>query len=205
MRADYDSRIETHKELLRLHRTKKLKPLAHLLLGMAEATGNYSAAEHNLGPKILASNPDAEKRLYKLAQAFLNVTSPHNVPRLIREAQLSYLGIGVGSEASCMMNPKVCWVANTRTIWTHLLISNDDSIDNANEALLLFRDHDAGEMTYGTWEALHRELDTTMTCIGERAERLARAANVKPGRSKYLWADAVANALYEQHHASRPG
>jgi hypothetical protein len=47
--------------------------------------------------------------------------------------------------------------------------------------------------------AIHRELAVSMVRIAEEGERLARAQNVTPGAIKYLWADAIANALYELH------
>jgi hypothetical protein len=61
-------------------------------------------------------NLDAEKRVAKLAEKFAALQKAHEVPRLIRDAQLQYLQIGVGSEASCMVNPKVCWVASTHNL-----------------------------------------------------------------------------------------
>jgi len=41
-----------------------------------------------------------------------------------------------------MVNPPVCWVANTRTIWTHLVIKHADSIAKADEELKLYREAD---------------------------------------------------------------
>jgi hypothetical protein len=100
-----------------------------------------------------------------------------------------------------MLNPQVCWVANTRTIWTHLVIKHADNFAVANEALGLYRDAEAtSEMAYQAWVAVHAELAASMTRIAEEGERLASAARVRPGAVRYLWADAIANALYELHH-----
>jgi hypothetical protein len=36
--------------------------------------------------------------------------------------------------------------------------------------------------------------------IVEQGNLLAKKASVEPGKVKYLWADAIANALYAYHH-----
>ena len=100
-----------------------------------------------------------------------------------------------------MVNPKVCWVANTRTIWTHLVIKHADNFSKADEELRLYRGQDdTSEMAYRIWAEIYRELAASMTRIAEEGERLARAASVTPGPIKYLWADAIANALYASYY-----
>jgi uncharacterized protein (DUF924 family) len=100
-----------------------------------------------------------------------------------------------------MVNPNVCWVANTRTIWTHLVIKHADNFATADEELNLYRSQDdTSEMAYRVWAEIHRELAASMTRIAEEGERLARAASVLPGSIKYLWADAIANALYASYY-----
>ena len=99
-----------------------------------------------------------------------------------------------------MINPQVCWVANTRTIWTHLVIKHADDFAKANEELKLYRNADVtSEMAYQMWAHIHQELSGSMTRIAEEGSRLSKAAAVKPGEIKYLWADAIATALYERH------
>lgn len=99
---------------------------------------------------------------------------------------------------SCVLNPTVCWVANSRTIWTHLVFKHGGDISKANEELELYHDDDAtSEMAYQKWAAIHRELAKSMSKIAEEGASLARLASVKPGNVKYLWADAIANALYD--------
>jgi hypothetical protein len=67
---------------------------------------------------------------------------------LIKRARLKYLQIGVGSEISCMVNG-VCRVANTRTIWTHLVIKHGYDVAKADEELELYREADVtSEMAY---------------------------------------------------------
>jgi hypothetical protein len=201
VRSHYDERVRIHGELLALREKGNARQFANLLLGVSNAAGNYSAEEHALGPKILAENVNAERRVGDLADKFIALKAAREVPRLIRSAQLRYLQIGVGSEASCMLNPEICWVANTRTIWTHLVIKHADDFDKANEELKLYRNADVtSEMAYQMWAHIHQELTASMTRIAEEGERLARRAKVELGAIKYLWADAIANELYDDHH-----
>lgn len=133
VRSHYDNRVEIHRELLRRYRSNNVGSLADLLLGISDPTGNYSANDHKLGPQIIAGNSNAKAQVVALGRRFIDLTSARTVPELIRNAALRYLKIGVGSEASCMVNPKVCWVANTRTIWTHLVIKHADDFARATK------------------------------------------------------------------------
>jgi hypothetical protein len=201
VRSHYDERIQIHEELLVLRKQGNTRELVKLLLGISNPAGNYSAEEHALGPKILAENVNAEKRVADLGEKLLALKTARDVPRLIRAAQIRYLQIGVGSEASCMLNPQVCWVANTRTIWTHLVIKHADDFAKANEELKLYRNADVtSEMAYQMWAHIHQELAASMTRIAEEGARLAKLAGIEPGKIKFLWADALANALYDDNH-----
>ena len=201
VRKQYELRQKASAELLRLHAQRKLPQFIELLLGISDSAGNYSASEHGLGPKIIGENLNAEDRLYAISTDFLRVKSAHDVPPMIRRAGLRYFQIGVGSEASCMLNPQICWVANVRTIWTHLVIKHADNFQNADEELQLYRDSDVtSEMAYEMWQAIHGELAGTITRIAEEGSRLAKLANVKPGSVKYIWADAIANQLYADYY-----
>lgn len=201
VRSQYDNRVRTHQQLLRLYRSNNINQFVDLLLGISDPVGNYSADEHNLGPQIMAGNSNATDQVLALARNFITLTNARSVPELIKNAAIRYLKIGVGSEASCMVNPEICWVANTRTIWTHLVIKHADDFAKADEELKLYRSQDdTSEMAYRIWAAIHRELATSMTRIAEEGERLARAVSVRPGPIKYLWADAIANALYADYY-----
>jgi hypothetical protein len=123
--------VSVHGRLLALHKDNQASSFAQLLLGISDPTGNYSAHEHGIGPRVLADNLNSEKRIFSLGTEFLALQKARIVPALIRQAHLTNLGIGVGSEASCMLNPEVCWVANTRTLWAHLLVKHDDNIARA--------------------------------------------------------------------------
>ena len=198
----YNNRVAVHQEIVKLHRSADAKEFALLALGISDRDGNYSAAQWAVGPKILASNANAAERVHQLAGQLLATSTPLDVPGLIRASGLTFLGISIGSEISCMMKPDVHWIANARTIWTHLLVKHDDNIDTANEALSLYRTDDSGEMSYKIWRAIHGELDTALTRIAKRADNLAHSAGVKPGKLKYLWADAIADSMYAEYRAA---
>ena len=201
IRVHYDERVDIHDQLLDLHRGGNIRQFARLALGISNVAGNYSADEHKLGPQVLSGNLNPEKRVFDLGGRFIQLTTARTVSQLIRDAGLRYLQIGVGSEMSCMVNPNVCWVANTRTIWTHLVIKHADDFDKANEELRLYRDADtSSEMAYQIWTHIHRELATSMTRIADEGVRLARSARVTPGPIKYIWADAIANRMYADYH-----
>ena len=201
IREHYDERVDIHAQLLDLHQARNTQQFVRLALGISDPGGNYSADEHKLGPQVLSGNSNSQTRVFQLASSFLRLTNARAVPELIRGAGLRYLQIGVGSELSCMVNPKACWVANTRTIWTHLVIKHADDFDKANEELRLYRNADtSSEMAYQIWAHIHGELAASMTRIAEEGERLAKSARIKPGPIKYIWADAIANRMYADYH-----
>jgi len=201
VRAAYEDRVSVSGTLLQLYNQRSVEKFANLALGVSNPDGNYSAAEHNLGPKILYYNKNAAQRVYDLAGDFISLTSARCVPDLIRKRDLKYLKIGVGSEISCMMNPKICWVANTRTIWTHLVIKHADNIKKADEELKLYREADeSSEMYYPIWTAIHAELAVALTRVAELGRDSANKMKVTPGGIIYIWADAIASALYSKHH-----
>lgn len=201
VRQHYDERVETHARLLKLHDDGLRTEFFRLALGIERSSGNYSAAEHGIGPRVAIANPKHEDRIFDLASTLRAATNGRGVPSAVRAAGLRYVAVGVGSELSCMMNPKVCWVANTRTIWTHLVVKHADNVAIADEELRLYRDDDEdSEMAYRKWAAIHRELDTAMTRIAILGATKASSEGVEPGDLKYLWADAIANYAYAAHH-----
>ena len=196
----YHSRMKVHRKLRTLHGDKQISKFARLLLGISDEQGNYSASDHDLGPLILSQNPNAEKRLFDVADKFYAVQHASAVPSIIQMAALKYFKIGVGSEASCMLNPQVCWIANTRSIWTHLVFKHEGNFGSANEELKYYRDQDeTSEMAYKKWADIHRIMRASLTEIIEQGNLLAKKALVEPGKVKYLWADAIANALYAHY------
>lgn len=197
----YTQRKMTHEMLGELYRAKAVRQFSELLLGISEATGNYSARERRLGPRILSSNTRGHERFFELATDFYSLTDARSVPSLIRAAQLTYLSIGVGSEASCMLNPEVCWVANTRTIFSHFVMKHNGGFDVAKEEVRAYRNtDDESESAYRKWEAMHHTLFESMTAIASDGARYAQKVFVKPGNLKFLWADAISNWLYDNYY-----
>jgi hypothetical protein len=99
-----------------------------------------------------------------------------------------------------MLNPQVCWVANTRTVWAHLLVKHNDNVAKANEELRHYRDRDeTSEMAYAKWADIHATLEVALTRLGEEGQKASRQASVEPGTITFLWADAIAAFLYAQH------
>jgi hypothetical protein len=196
----YSEREAVHRRLIHLHQGRLIEPFFNLAVGISDQNGNYSAAEHGIGPKVLGTNNNARQRVFDLASKFLSVTNGLQVPPLIKSASISYLQIGVGSELSCMMNPTVCWVANSRTIWSHLLIKHKNNYSKADLALELYRDNEASsEMAYQIWTAIHKEMEPDMRHLAALGHHEARVRGLKPGSLTYLWADAIANSLYADH------
>lgn len=201
VREQYDVREDVSRQLRELLRRRLVDQFAELSLGISQVDGNYSAAEHSLGIKILARNPNAASSVVFLARQFASLANARSVPDLIRRANIDYLKIGVGSEISCMINPTVCWVANTRTIWTHLLVKHGDDVSRADEELKLYREADASsEMEYAMWADIHTELDVALTRVAEMGAAASNRASVVPGEIKFLWADAIASSLYGMFH-----
>ena len=196
----YAGRSKTHKRLIRLHDAEDCDSFAALALGISSGYGNFSAAEHNFGPKVLADNTRAAERLWDLANSFWELESAASVPELIRAAGLRWLSIGVGSELSCMMNPDLCWVVNVRTIWAYLLLKHEWNTTRANEELQLYRLHDPlSDMTYSIWEELHPYLGEPLADLAAESARWAGNEGISPGSLTYLWADAIADRLYADY------
>ena len=55
VRKHYDERIGVSNTLVRFYKQNSVEQFAELALGLSgDGVGNYSAAEHHLGPKILS-------------------------------------------------------------------------------------------------------------------------------------------------------
>ena len=183
VREQYDVRCAVHNGLNRLFSGDRHAAFFEVALGISDPAANYSASDHGLGPKIRSENVAAEGRVHELAGQFRGLTRAREVPEMIRQASIKYLSIGVGSELSCLVNPTICWVANTRSIWTHLVVKHADNYARANEELELYRTADVtSEMAYAAWSAIHAELDVALTRRRSRAnprgrgERKARSS-----------------------------
>ena len=193
------------KQLIGLLEDGSAEKFAELAVGLNDPTGNYSANQHGLGWPILEQNRNSQAQITNLAAQFRKLKSGYTVPTLIKSAQILFLGISVGSEISCMINPANCWVTNTRTTWAHLVIEYNDNITKANEALMLYRTSDANsKMAYDIWADTHARLETSMTGLYEMGQSKSMAAEIDMSSAKYLWADAISNNLYDRHHADKP-
>ena len=196
-------RAQVSAKMSDLLKRNQMRDFAELAIGLSEAAGNYSAAEH---PKIQVSIPTNLNwygRVVNLAKQFVPLRDAEQVPALIERARLDYLKISVGSEISCMVNPQVCWVCNRRTIWTHLAWTRD--IREAQQLLEAFKLGDAdSEMAYSNWAAgFHSELGKSLRQVAEEGGRRSREANVQPGEFVFLWADAMASQVYDNYHQTK--
>lgn len=193
----YTERVAAHRDLVRAFKAKRADDFADLALGIASPIGNYSASEHGLGPKVLSRAQPA--RVLGLARELV-AGDPMDVPRIVWDADIWQLKISVGSEIAAMVEPRRFWVTNTRTVWAHLLVKHNDNVKKANDELQAYRDNDpqyTSEMQYAIWSDIHLKLDTALTRLAEAGAEHAKKQRVKAGDLSYLWADAVANALYE--------
>ena len=197
VRQHYLERQNIHAALKKALDARNATAYVPLALGITDNAGNYSAAEHGLGKKIVASN--TQSAIFGLAEALCRCSAPHKIPKLIYDQNLKYLKISVGSEMSMMLKPNKFWVANVRTIWAHLLIETGDNYQWANDALAVYRDPDGettSEMEYHKWSEIHALLETNLKRLYALGVKEAERQSVTPGDLTYLWADAIANALY---------
>lgn len=199
IKEHYLVRELTHKELVNLFRTKQIDKYARLAIGVAKSTGNYSAYEHGLGPDILAEN--TVDRLFNLAEELFACKSANHIPNIIYKFKLPYLKISVGSEMAMMLRPNDFWVGNVRTIWSHLLIKHHRDYSRANEELELYKDSDrTSEMDYQIWRDIYLSLQPSLDELINMGNEKAAQSNIKPGSLKYMWADAIASALYDKRN-----
>lgn len=200
IRDHYDIRFDIHQTLHHLLETEQRQEFAELLLGISDPLANCSAAQYHSGPIILAENHNAVDRVWDFALELLEVNSGREVPQLVHAANLSYLQISIGSEASCLLSPDICWVTNSRTIWTQLFYKHRE-FEKANQELKLYRTGDSSsEMAYAIWTEIHLILQPAMLSIATEGSSLARHWGVEPGPSTYLWADCIASALHEHYY-----
>lgn len=200
MRNAYDvylQRQEMHEAILESFKNEQLEDYLEMALGLTEnGNGNYSAAEHQLGWRILDEN--SHQAIFELAKQLYTCSSPCKIPDVIYARDLKYLKISVGSEIAMMLRSNDFWVANVRTVWAHILIKHGDNYEKANEELMLYKDQDrTSEMDYQIWAEIYRTLETVLVRLHDLGVEEARRQSVEPGELKFLWADAIANELYE--------
>lgn len=197
VKQHYESRRDISKKLKNLLSNSSDKEYAELAVGISDPLANYSAHEHQLGPRILENN--SISAIFSLAQnlAETDLELTH-VPKTIYQANLPYLKISVGSEIASMLQPNRFWVGNVRTIWAHLVIKHKGNLEKANEELELYRIDDASsEMHYQIWRDIYLSMEPSLESIKQISDTWADEQGVKPGKLKYIWIDAICSALYE--------
>lgn len=193
---EYDERTRVHRRLRRLLAALEVDAFVQLALGIEDPYGNFSARDHGLGPRILAETP--ARRVFDLAGELLRLVRCEDVLDLVRRADIPYLKIGVGTELGSLLRPAEFWITNVRTLWAHLVMKHGGSVNRANDELALYRDSERdSEMEYAVWGDLHRNLEPAMRSLGAAGAAEASAQGLEAPPFDFLWADAVANALYE--------
>ncbi len=194
----YALRFSIHERMTDLLEGSVVAEFAKLALGISNPRANYSAHEHGLGKRILARSERAES-VFNLALDLFNCRSANNVPPIIMQHNIPFLKISVGSEIAMLLRPDDFWVANVRTVWAYLLIKHAYDFESANEELELYRDGErSSEMNYEIWWELHRLLETSQIHLHDLGVREARRQGAAVGEMRFLWADAIANAVYKQ-------
>lgn len=197
VRQHYLNRRSTHRLLLKHLKDGDKNAYVMLALGITDPSGNYSAAERGLGYLILKPR-GGEDRVFDLAQKIMACPGPRQLPPLIQRADIPYLKISVGSEMAAMLRPNEFWVGNVRTIWCHLLVKHNEDYDKANEELELYREGDWGsEMAYPIWADIYVKMDKNLRVIEKDGNAEAKSQKVKIGKLRYLWIDAICNAMYD--------
>ncbi|MFY9260470.1 MAG: hypothetical protein WAO71_08190 [Gallionella sp.] len=200
VRGHYDARFECHQHLCTLLKTGKATDFLDLALGISDPIGNFSAREHGLGPMVLSANRPAS--IIKLAESFLSETDPNKMVGSIYAANIKYLKVSVGSEMAMMLKPSNFWVANVRTVWTHLLLKHCYDLGKANEELKLYRSQEmTSEMEYQIWKEIYRLMKPSIAKVCEKGNAVANEQGAESGSLSYMWFDAIANSLYEQFAA----
>lgn len=132
--AHYLERVDVHHQVLDFLKNRKTHDFVHLALGVSNPRGNYSASEHGLGKRILASST-ALNAVFALAEDLYVCKNPRDIPQIIRARAIDFLKISVGSEMAMLLRPNDFWVANVRTVWAYLLVKHDYNLNVANEAM----------------------------------------------------------------------
>lgn len=201
VRDHYLVRERTHTQICKLFGSGAVHDFVQLALGISDPAGNYSAAEHLLGPRILSESSEAD--VFQLATEIAACPNPHHLPDLIYRHSLPYLKVSVGSEIAMMLKPNVHWIGNVRTIWTHLLLKHDGNRTRANQELALYRDGERdSEMEYRIWRDVYLALEQSLLTAGRLASEAATSQSVVPRTLRFMWADAVASYLYDRFASS---
>lgn len=192
----YDSRYRIHRRLLKAFHEKRVQDYVDLALGIEEAGGNYSAAEHGLGPMILQQS--SPERVFQLAKQLYACQDPTQVPNIIYTEGIPFLKISVGSEMAALLGPDLFWVTNARTVWAHLVMKHRNVL-TANSELRAYREEMPSEMVYQLWKQIYPLVGSTMTALASLGTKIAQEKGIEPGTVRFLWADAIADTSYNTY------
>ena len=205
-RGLYDRRVSIHCQLQDLYERRDIPAYVDLALGITDRDANYSASEHELGPRILQFSQHS--LIFCLADQFMCCDDPLKIPDIVYQANLPYLKISVGSEMAAMLRPDVFWVTNIRTLWAYPVLGHDGDTEPANELLRLYREQehdyhrDPGshrDLDYSKWREFHRMLEGRLSQLAQLGSVEANSQRVESGELTFLWADAVADTMYNQY------
>jgi len=192
----YDSRYGIHVRLLKAFQENAIHDYVDLALGINESGGNYSAAEHGLGPTILQQS--SPERVFQLARRLYACQVPGEIPDIIYAENIPFLKISVGSEMAALLRPELFWVANARTIWAHLVMKHKN-VHTANSELRAYHEDMPSEMAYYLWKAIYPLVGSSMTTLASLGTKIAQEEGVEPGIVRFLWADAIADTSYNEY------
>lgn len=201
--AHHHERVALSGRLHKLFSSEDVRRFSRLAVAASDDDymANYSAYEHGLGSRILNASNDAHNRVFALAKRFMGTSDGLDIPAIIYQARIKYLAISVGSELSMMLKPSLFWVANTRSIWAHLLVKHGFSVRKANAELDLYRDDDdTSEMAYRKWKVIHSAMRPDLLSLMGMAATAAKAHAIDTESEKFLWIDSIANGLYSREH-----
>lgn len=202
IRQHYSHRERVHSDLRRLFDENAVHDYVQLALGITDGAGNYSESEHGLGPRILMHSSPQD--IFECATALEACPNTNHLPEVIYQQGLSYLKISVGTEMATMLKPNMHWIGNVRTIWADLLLKHNGNVALANQEFALYRDGEReSEMDYQVWRDVYLALEPSMLRLNYVTAEPAEVQGVLPGQFPYLWADAIASALYDQFADAR--
>jgi hypothetical protein len=197
IRKHYEHRERVHRQLRAHFDAEQVVDFARLALGISDSAGNYSAAEHGLGPLILSRS--SERDIYDLAVAIENCLNTNHLPTIIYSQSIYALKISIGSEMAMMLKPETYWVGNVRTIWSHLLVKHGMNERRANEELSYYYDADReSEMDYKVWRDVYLGMERDILVLGGMASQAAANQGIVPGSLRFMWPDAVASHLFDR-------
>lgn len=192
----YNRRYEIHQRLSDLIQRNDISGYVDLALGITEPGGNYSAAEHGLGPIIIQQAN--HERVFKLAEKLFVCNDPTKILNIVYQENIPYLKVSVGSEMAALLKPNLFWVVNARTIWAHFVIKTNN-VDYANEILREYHQEMPSDMEYYKWQDIFPQIGPNMNILASLGNKIALENTIQPGAVTFLWADAIANTAYNKY------